>query len=351
MSSGVDLGAPGTLFTRLTAMGLPDDMERASAMLSAAGATDGLPVVPPTEDRVRTFLGAVPHRTTPPGSVPLAMRPATLLEIGAACVMAGCPPAAWPVVTAAIDALTSPDFNLLGVQTTTSRVAPLLIVSGPMVAGCGLSSAENGPTARGNLAVGRSVRLLLHLLGNWLPGVDNPSTVGNLAKIGWCVAESARSPWPPFHHERLPEAGSAVTAVATAGSLEVVLGQGSTDVDLDILSRASDAVREGGLTGERCRDQAVVVVSPETAQRLADAGVDRRSVADQILGRSAVPTAADRPEILVVVSGGIGIKGAVVQTWGSGRAVTAAVRAGDAEDGTLGDGAAGDGSTGRSLGR
>src|ERR1700743_1501653 len=122
MSSGiVDLGAPGTLFTRLGAMGLPDDVERASAMLSAAGATDGLPVFPPTEERVRTFLGAVPHRTVPNGSVPLAVCQPTLLELGAACVMAGCPPAAWPVVTAAIDALTSPEFNLLGVQTTTSR--------------------------------------------------------------------------------------------------------------------------------------------------------------------------------------------------------------------------------------
>ena len=99
----------------------------------AQGFSDGLPVVPPTPEKlVSDAPGA--RRRARPGRVP---RPAAMGRPDARVlainlVMAGCTPAYAPVVRAAMLALTAPAFNLNGVQATTHMAAPLLVVNGPI---------------------------------------------------------------------------------------------------------------------------------------------------------------------------------------------------------------------------
>jgi hypothetical protein len=269
------------------------------------------------------------------------MAPPTAWDLAACAVMAGCPPASFVVAVAALEALTAPEFNLLGVQTTTSGVAPLLVVSADV-------APPPAGSARPTLTIGRAVRLALHVLGNVLPGVSNLSTQGHPGKLSWCIAESPESPWPALHADRLDGASQAVTAVAGVGSVETVLGQGEVESDVDLLARACAAVRSAGLQQRVARQQALVVLPPEAAQRLHRAGWDRPRLAaelaeraDELLDRWGGPPpargdatdplgSAERSrgarDVLVVVSGGIGIKGTVVQTWGSGTAVCAPVR-------------------------
>lgn len=321
--------AIGPLHDRLAGLGVADDMEAASAQLARAGLSDGLPVHPPTEARVAAFLAGrpalVPDR--PLGPIPLAMAPPTEWDLAACAVMAGCPPTAFGVVLAALAAMTAPPFNLLGIQTTTSGVAPITVVSG-----------EVGPTP--TLAVGRAVRLALAVLGNALPGITNLSTQGHPGRISWCLTESPESPWPALHRDHAPTSVTGVTAVASAGHLEVILGRATVDVDLGVLSAACRAVRGAGLTGGALRRQVLAVVPPETAVRLAEAGLSRPQVAEALWRRSdgvaeeSTAGTAGEPEVLsigesggpadvlVAVCGGVGIKGTVVQTWGSGSAVT-----------------------------
>ena len=330
--------AVGPLHDRLAGLGVADDMEAASAQLARAGLTDGLAVHPPTEARVAAFVAAsvsggsasAPDR--PVGPIPLAMTPPSEWDLAACAVMAGCPPAAFGLVEAALAAMTAPEFNLLGIQTTTSGVAPLTVVSG-----------ETSPTP--TLAVGRAVRLALAVLGNALPGITNLSTQGHPGRISWCRSETAESPWPALHLEHAPDSATGVTAVASAGHLEVILGRATCDVDLEVLAAGCRAVRATGLTGGALRRQVLVVVPPETAIRLAEAGLARSDVA-QILWRASSTPPSESPahrgsgsevgeaevlstgesggpaDVLVAVCGGVGIKGTVVQTWGSGSAVT-----------------------------
>src|SRR5262249_15103841 len=112
---------------------------------------DGLPIVPPTEPRVRAMLGgAAGERSL--GAMPPLWRQATLEKLAVNAVMAGCEPAAFPLVVAAVEAMLDPSFNLYGVQATTHSVAPLLIVHGPIAAELGVNAGSGcfGPGFRAN---------------------------------------------------------------------------------------------------------------------------------------------------------------------------------------------------------
>src|SRR5439155_13023027 len=94
---------------------------------------DGLPIVPPTPERVGGMLDGT--RRDPEeviGIIPPKWAPATIEKIAINAVMAGCLPEYLPVVIAAVEAICEPRFNLYGVQATTGYVGPALLVNGPV---------------------------------------------------------------------------------------------------------------------------------------------------------------------------------------------------------------------------
>ena len=149
------------------------------------GWTDGLPVVPPTRERIDAFvdaLGGMPDFVeckVPPRRGSLSRE---VLAINMA--MAGCRPAYAPVVRAAIRALTRKAFNLNGVQATTHMAAPLLIVNGPVASVIGMNGGCNafGSGNRANATIGRAVRLILLNVGGGWPGDLDKSTLGHPGK-------------------------------------------------------------------------------------------------------------------------------------------------------------------------
>ena len=151
----------------------------------AQGWTDGLPVVPPTRQRVDEFvaaLGGEPDLVeckVPPRRGSLSRE---VLAIN--MVMAGCKPEYAPVVRAAILALTAKAFNLNGVQATTHMAAPLLIVNGPVAQAIGMNGDCNafGSGNRANATIGRALRLVLLNVGGGRPGDLDKSTLGHPGK-------------------------------------------------------------------------------------------------------------------------------------------------------------------------
>ena len=161
---------------------------------------DGLPIVPPTEGRVRAMLGREdPARVL--GAMPPLWRQATLEKLAVNAVMAGCEPAAFPVIVAAVEAMLDPAFNLYGVQATTHPVAPLLIVNGPYARRIGLHAGSGcfGPGFRANATIGRAIRLILMNVGGAWPGRHDMATQGSPAKFSYAIAENeAANPWGPL---------------------------------------------------------------------------------------------------------------------------------------------------------
>jgi hypothetical protein len=190
------------------------------------------------------------------------------------------------------------------------------------------------------VGAGRAIRLALHVLGNVLPGITNLSTMGHPGRLSWCVAESPQSPWEPLAatgRSAVAAGSPGVTVVAAVGSLEVILGA-EVPADLAVLAAACHAARSAGLAAGSLRRQVMVVLPPEVAARLAAEGYTRQALSQALWDGSAATSAAPddpgpgRPlageggradDVLVAVAGGVGIKGTVVQTWGSGVAVSA----------------------------
>jgi hypothetical protein len=188
------------------------------------GWTDGLPVVPPTPERIEAMLGGrAPSRFL--GHVPPAHGEATLERVASCAVLAGCRPEYFPVVLAAVEAALEPAFNLNGQAVTTQPAGQVIVVNGPIRDALGLNSEIGalGPGARPNLTIGRALRLVVALTGGGYPGRLDRATLGHPGKISFCIAENEEaSPWEPLHVERgLPAGSSAVTLVAADAPLSI----------------------------------------------------------------------------------------------------------------------------------
>ena len=183
------------------------------------GVTDGLPIVPPSRDRVERMLGAVRgERDVLLGEMPPNYGRVTLEKAAINAVMAGCRAEYFPVVIAAVACACDPAFNLHGVATSTHFSAPLILVNGPIRARIGLNSGFGvfGPGYRANATIGRALRLLMINVGGARPGEVSMSTFGHPGRYTYCIAENEEaSPWPPYHTTRgLPAEASAVTLFA-----------------------------------------------------------------------------------------------------------------------------------------
>jgi len=183
------------------------------------GVTDGLPVVPPSRERVtRMLAGTGRDAATLIGEVPPNYGRATVEKIAINAVMAGCRPEYLPVLLAAVEAACDPAFALHGMSTSTHFSAPLIVVNGPIRARIGINSSFGvfGPGYRANATIGRALRLLMINVGGARPGETSMSTFGHPGRYTYCIGEfEESSPWAPLHVERgLAADQSAVTLFA-----------------------------------------------------------------------------------------------------------------------------------------
>jgi hypothetical protein len=209
--------------------------QRHEADLDIAGFTDfamekgwgdGLPLVPPTETRVRTMLAA---NNRYPDEVIAIMPPmrseCTVEKIAINAVMAGAVPESLPLLIAAVEAICDNDFELYGVNTTTAPVFPAMFVNGPIRDKLQIPYKHGcfGGDATKAVAIGRALRLIMRNIAGQVPGVTSQTTFGSPGRIsGILVGEwEERSPWAPLA-ERRGVKGNAVTVFGAMGTANVV---------------------------------------------------------------------------------------------------------------------------------
>jgi hypothetical protein len=182
-----------------------DSWEVANDWFCREKLSDGLPIVPPTPERVQGMLdGTWRDSQAVIGLIPPKWAPATVEKIAINAVMAGCLPDYLPVLIAAVEAMCEPRFNLYGVQATTGYVGPALLVNGPIRKQLEINCDAGvfGPGYRANATIGRAIRLLLITVGGGFPGDTDRSTFGWPGKYTMCFGENEeKSPWEPHHVE------------------------------------------------------------------------------------------------------------------------------------------------------
>lgn len=243
--------------------------------------SDGLPVVPPTPEKIAAVVDALGGEPEYLETVVPPRRGRLTREILAInMVMAGCKPEYAPVVRAAMLALTSQAFNINGVQATTHMASPLLVVNGPIRNALGMNAGCNvfGSGNRANATIGRAIRLILLAVGGGTPGDLDKSTLGSPAKYTYCIAENEElSPWAPYHVERglRPEQSSVfVIAAEPPHSVTNHIADDAQGVLDSIVSAMSTIANNNAVSSGSC----AVVIGPEHAKTISKDGWTRHDV-------------------------------------------------------------------------
>ena len=319
------------------------DESEAIELCFAKGWSDGLPVIPPTEDRVRAMLEAA---RLEPGQQIAFIRdravPITAEKVAINAVMAGCRPDYMPVIVAAVECIGDPRWSYHGPGTSTGGAGVLIIVNGPVARDLDVNCGDNlfGPGWRANLTIGRAVRLVMRNVCGSRPGTLDRGTLGHPGRLSYVIAENeVDSPWPPLHVERgLRAEQSAVTVLAADGPRQFY-NQLSNTAEGVLTTLADDMRISGTVMGQ---PSYVVVLAGEHMRTIAGSGWGKKDVRQLLWERThnshahlkrthrmsgdiqpgdeerMRPLVASPEDILVVAAGGrAGAFSCYIPGWGS----------------------------------
>lgn len=325
--------ARGTLVSESLSIG--DDPAAVFDLVERRGWGDGLPVIPPTEARVQAMLDATPlapeHVV---GIVDPRRGSATVEKVAINAVLAGCEPAVFPAVLAAVAAVTRPEFNLHALNTTTCSATPALMLNGPARHALGIECGYSclGHNGRANATIGRALRLVMRNVGGSIPGEVSKSCFGQPGRISLCFGEwEERSPWEPFHVRRgFDRDQSVLTATCATGTQDIADVFSDTGADLlGVLAHGIDWIGNNKVLVPQDKGDMLLLLCPDFADKIARDGYSVADVQQALFdgtrtpierwprgvwpkleergyveGDGTVPLAARPDQFLVAVAGG-----------------------------------------------
>ncbi|MFH1485411.1 MAG: hypothetical protein ABIH46_05005 [Chloroflexota bacterium] len=255
--------------------------EEANNVAYRRGWTDGLPIVPPTEARVRRMLGRIGRSSDEVvANLPPKNGAATIEKIAINAVMAGCLPSHLSVLIAAVEAMAEPDFNLHGIQATTNPAGPMAIINGPIRHELEMNCGRNvmGPGNRANARIGRAIRLILLNIGGGIPEEVDKASQGFPGKYLFCIAENEEaSAFEPLHVERgFKREDSTITMVGAQGTTNVLTAT-FTDIHHMLLVMADAMSYMGSNNVAGGGGEPLLLVTPGHSELLAKAGFSKAS--------------------------------------------------------------------------
>lgn len=320
---------------------------------------DGLPMIPPTRERVETMLsGFAGDAHAVRGYLPTGRGGVTAELIAVQAVLAGCRPEAFGILVAAVDAVLDPQFNLHSVQATTHPVGVVMIVSGPIASRVGVHASSGcfGPGFPANASLGRAMRLTLLHVGLARPGEGDRATHGQPGKFSFCFAENdAVNPFTSLAEDRgFDPSTSCVTVVAGEAPHNVNDHVGASAAHIGtVAAHAMSSTSNNNAYGQNL-GEILLVLGPEHAATIASDGWTKRDLQRFLYERARlsmrrlkiggmwgmhawpawmeslddddrIPVVSEPDRFLITVAGGAGKHSMAVPTFASSRAVTRAI--------------------------
>lgn len=313
--------------------------------------TDGLPIIPPTKDRVQLMTEYV-YKTLgwsakdEIGKVAPKNGIATIENIAANAVMAGCRPEYMPIIIACVKGISEPKFNLDALQTSTHNTSVLPIVNGPIVNSINLNYGYNftGSSWQSTACIGRALRLIMSNIGG-TPGSINIHTQGHIARYEHCIAENEQeNPWEPLHVEKGFSVDSNVVTLIPACPAAMIDDNGGSQTAKELLRTISSSIAYVGNRNINGQGQPLIILCPQHARLLALGQYSKQDVKrfiwerarvrsgdiprgnlvsfskenlkfyDQIDDNYGYPIASKPEDIEIIVMGGTGTHSLSVQT-------------------------------------
>lgn len=264
------------------------------------GWTDGLPITPPTRDRVDAFLA---YTDRDPNEVIAILAPelreATIFNIAINGVMAGCRPEYMPILIAAVECISDPDYRVEDAGSTPGW-EPLIVVNGPIVVQLEFNTEAGAmrPGKKANSSIGRFLNLYMRNVAGLRPGTTSKGTIG--ANFNVALAENMAAcqqmGWKPLSADT--RGFSELDDVVTVRSVVSVTGPTYTSGHTAERHLASLAEFIGQSTSAfwsmstglmRDKWSSLYVMSPRVANVIAKDGWSKRDVAQYIYDSCTIP--------------------------------------------------------------
>jgi hypothetical protein len=249
--------------------------------------TDGMPIVPPTVEKVREFLSYTdgdPHEVI--GIMPPADHAATRWNIAVNGVLAGCKPEYMPILVAIIEAVSAPEFRIMDAGATPGW-EPLVILSGPLASQLGFNSGQGVLRVgnRANTSVGRFLRMYMRNVCGLRPGSADKGTFAYTFNCVLAENDTAVQAmgWPPYRVEQgFGLEDTTVTVMSVVALSAPVLSAGDADLHLNQIGESyRDGTRYwfnrlGVYYGQW---YPLIVISPSVASVIAEASITKKDIA------------------------------------------------------------------------
>jgi hypothetical protein len=279
---------------------LPDSAQEINGHFYKKGWTDGLPIMPPTQQAVAAMLRFTDYAPSDViAEIPPRLGIATAELLAINCVMAGCLPEYFPVVLTAVQAAMEEKYNLYGRQTTTNPAAHLIVINGPIRKELDVNCAGQcfGPGWRSNATIGRAVRLIFRNIGGAIPQVTDMSTHGMPSRYTYCVGEyEEQSPWEPLHVEVLGCDADTSAVTIFPGQCPVNCFEHIAKTPHRYMGTIASTMAHLGTNGLYRPGEGMVVFTPEGAKFIASFGWTKNDIKSALydLARQKVKDARDR---------------------------------------------------------
>ncbi|MDE2405183.1 MAG: hypothetical protein KGM17_11015 [Sphingomonadales bacterium] len=270
--------------------------------------SDGLPIVPPTMEKIEEFLAFTPRKPNETlGIVLPASRAVTIWSIAVNGVMAGCRPEYMPVLVALGEAMADP---IYGVEHSgnTPGADTLIVLNGPIIKQLKFNYEQGAlrDGFRANTSVGRFWRLMLRNVAGFLPHKTDKGTFGNTWRVVLAENEDAleRIGWPSNAEDMGFRTGDNTVTITRMTGGDVMPSVTGATPELLMPYLADGVAKEtgwevsftvGGLTHGTLRP--ALVISPILAETIAKAGWSKDRVKQYLYDHARMP--AWRCEVLM----------------------------------------------------
>ncbi len=261
--------------------------------------SDGLPIVPPTRQKVEAFLRFTDRDADESLGILLPdSRAATIWSIAVNGVMAGCRPEYMPLLVALVEAMADPHYGIEHSGNTPGGET-LIILNGPIIKELDFNYTQ-GVMRDGflpNTSIGRFWRLYLRNVAGFVLHKNDKATYGNTWRV--VVAENedvlAQIGWPSISVDMGYAAGQNTVTIAryTGGNVIVSVSGGVREHILPYLADA--VVRQiswqlmfavGQGMGKL---RPLVLLTPILAETIAKAGLSKADLKQYLFEHARLP--------------------------------------------------------------
>jgi len=268
------------------------DFQDATEMCFERGWTDGLPVVPPTPERIVRMLDGTTRRPDEViGAIPPDLAPCTVEKVAINAVLAGCKPEYMPVVLASLEAALEPNYTLHAILCSTCFTAPMIVVNGPIAKRIGMNAGLNalGQGNRANATIGRAVNLVVRNVGGGRPGEIDRATLGAPSKFTFCFAEDeSDESWESLSESRGIERGRSAVTLFQGEGVQGVTDQRSRTPE-ELTRSLAECLLAVGHPKLFEWAEAVLVLAPEHYAIYKEAGWGREQITRALREASVRP--------------------------------------------------------------